>query len=63
MPIEYAQLKDKPMPFTACPKCHRTFHHALERGVVQSALRKFFGMKYCALICRQCYITVGWEKP
>jgi uncharacterized protein YlaI len=63
-PLEYAQLKDLPINIRdgICPKCDETMS-AFLRGTVQSGVRKFFGLPYYAIICRNCKNIIGWEKP
>lgn len=62
MPIEYIQLKGDPYVFEKCPKCSAPFPEFM-RGQVQSGWRKFFRLKYCAVICHDCRQIIGWEKP
>ncbi len=63
MPIEYVQLKDAAQRIEACPKCGRMIGWYFLRGMVHSEIRKFFRMKYCAVICDKCKEIIGWEKP
>lgn len=65
MPKEYERLRNKPVPFENCPKCHKGFEPFL-RGLVQRTNRWFWigpRRDYCALICRACKMIVGWETP
>jgi len=62
MPKEFSQLEGKPLIFEKCPKCKSSLQ-IFQRGLVQSSIRKFLGMKYCAVICRYCKEIIGWEKP
>lgn len=60
MPIEYELLKDKPYPFSVCPKCGKPFL----RGTIQRRKKKWGKPQpYCALICSQCKEIVGHEEP
>ena len=63
MPIEYTQLKDKPLPFDRCPKCGRKPFEAFWRGIVQSTWRRLFGLAYCCINCYDCQEIVGYERP
>lgn len=62
MPLEYDLLKREPYALEQCPKCGQMFPEFM-RGIVQSPLRKFIGMKYCAVICHNCKEVIGWERP
>ena len=62
MPVEFTLLKDKEQELKICPKCKKNIEYFM-RGEVQSSLRKFFKLKYCAIICRSCKQIVGYEKP
>ena len=62
MPIEYEQLKDRPIPKTDC-LCGRVCGELFMRGIVQSWWRKIFRLPYCAIICPKSKQIVGWEKP
>jgi len=62
MPIECDQLRNAPYALERCKHCATLFPDFM-RGQVQSALRRFFGMRYCAVICHKCKQITGWEKP
>ena len=71
MPIEYALLKDKPSPFEECPCCHERPFEPFLRGQVQRAKYSLWSLlfsvyiprTYCAVICSECKMIVGYEKP
>ncbi len=63
MPIEYTQLRDRPMTVIACHECGWRLADPFMRGMVQSWWRRLLGMSYCAVICENCKNIVGWEKP
>ena len=64
MPIEYTQLKNKPLPSITCQQCGMMNASDDDyRGLVQSGWRKLFGRAYCAITCRYCRAIIGWEKP
>jgi hypothetical protein len=62
MPIEYEKLRGAPYALEQCKHCGAGFPEFM-RGQVQSTLRRFFGMRYCAVICHECKQITGWEKP
>lgn len=74
MPIEATQLRDKPVPFRACPKCGAEPFEPFLRGTVQRSRHglhitceypfvRFLPQDYCAVICWQCKEVVGYESP
>lgn len=62
MPIEASMLRTAPYSKEKCQKCGARFPEFL-RGMIQSSIRKFFGLAYCAVICHNCKRIIGWEKP
>lgn len=65
MPIEYAQLKDKPPALLRCPKCG-DHNPTFLRGMVQRSKRFLWILwkrPYCAVICNKCKEIVGYESP
>jgi hypothetical protein len=67
MPIKYTLLKGKPWPLKnkICKYC-KNDNGGLEpflRGQIQSDLRRFLKLAYCAVICPHCETIIGWEKP
>lgn len=62
MPSEVEMLRGYPYAREKCRKCGTLFPEFM-RGEVQSAIRRFLGMAYCAIICHQCKRVIGWEKP
>lgn len=62
MPVEVTQLRDAPYAREKCPKCGQAFPEFM-RGEVQSTWRRFFGLRYCAVICHRCKNIIGWEAP
>ena len=62
MPIECEQLAVMPYAREKCRHCGAGFPEFM-RGQVQSALRKFLRLPYCAVICHECKEITGWEKP
>lgn len=65
MPMEYMRLRNTQPKLLNCPKCGLGFTkgNAFMRGLVQSGLRRFFRLPYCAIVCHRCKQVVGWEKP
>lgn len=69
MPIEAIQLAGRPRPLHAtCDQCDPfggdpNPPEPFMRGQVQSRVRQLFGMRYCAVICPECWKIIGWEKP
>ena len=74
MPIEAAILQHAPVPAVACPLCNVFPLRVRMRGQVQRAKTGFyitptfpwvwFGPRlYCAIICNDCWMQVGWEAP
>ena len=62
MPKEYEQLRRYPYAREKCPKCGTMFPE-FQRGLVQSAWRRWLRLPYCAVICHGCKEIIGWEKP
>ncbi len=68
MSIEFAQLKDEPNHLELCPICGAKFEPFM-RGMVQRKRKSFWGLftreirPYCALICGECKVIVGYEDP
>ena len=62
MPVETTLLKNYPYAKEKCHKCGELFPEFI-RGLVQSDIRRFFGLPYCAVICHKCKNIIGWEKP
>lgn len=62
MPVEYEKLRAAPYAKEECQKCGQPFPNFM-RGQVQSDVRRFFGLPYCAVICHNCKRVIGWEKP
>ncbi len=67
MPIEYLLLRDCPVPIERCPYCGAHPFRPFLRGLVQRSRRSWWGLgrprPYCALICSECQIIVGHERP
>lgn len=67
MPIEFSQLKDKPVPLTHCPNCGDRPFRPFLRGLIQRPMRKWWGFgqrqDYCCLICWNCKAIVDYEAP
>jgi hypothetical protein len=78
MPIEHRLLKGQPEIFIRCPNCGGKPFYSSHRGNRQSLWRKYLPLiessalfpgfrfvqrPYCRVICWQCALTVGYEKP
>lgn len=59
---EAEQLEGAPYALEECKHCGEGFPESM-RGEIQSSIRKFFGMKYCAVVCHYCNQITGWEQP
>jgi hypothetical protein len=67
MPIEAWFLKGEPEPFDFCPACGAEPFECFMRGTVQRSRRQWLGLgprqPYCAVICSECKVVLGYENP
>lgn len=59
---EASALEGAPYALEKCKHCGTEFPESM-RGEVQSPVRKFFRMRYCAVVCHHCNEITGWESP